>query len=143
MRRLRIDMELPPNEGDRQDLADALLDHSRTRFGDPTAQPIGLFLRDEEGELYGGLTGNLRWGWLYVEMLWVRGDLRNRGYGSRLLEGAEAFARASGGVAVHLDTGGDEALPFYEKRGYEVFGTLEGFPPGSKQHFMRKLLRPW
>ncbi|HEY7699275.1 MAG TPA: GNAT family N-acetyltransferase, partial [Vicinamibacteria bacterium] len=137
---LRISLEMPPNEHDRVRLADALLDHSRARFGDPTATPIGFFLRDDGGELCGGLTGNLRWRWLYVDMLWVRGDLRNLGYGSRLLSEAEDFARASGGVAVHLDTGGDEALPFYLKRGYVVFGTLEGFPPGAKQYFLQKHL---
>ena len=132
---------MPPNEGDRQQLADALLEYSARRFGDPTAQPIGFFLRDDGGDLCGGLTGNIRWGWLYVEMLWVRRDLRGQGHGSHMLEGAEELARANGGVAVHLDTGGDEALPFYEKRGHGVFGTLEGFPPGSKQHFLRKWLQ--
>lgn len=48
---------------------------------------------------------------------------------------------ASGGIALHLDTGGDESFPFYERHGYEVFGTLEGFPPGIRQHFLRKPLR--
>ncbi len=134
-------MEMPPNEGDRQRLGEALLEYSGTRFGDPTAQSVGFFLRDAEGNLCGGLTGNIRWDWLYVEILWVREDLRCHGYGSRLLEGAEEFAKASGGIAVHLDTGGDDALPFYENRGYEVFGTLEGFPPGARQHFLRKWLQ--
>ena len=138
---MHIDMEMPPNEGERQRLAEALLEYSSTRFGDPTAQPVGFFLRDDEENLCGGLTGNLRWDWLYVEMLWVREDLRGRGHGSRLLADAEEFAIASGGIAVHLDTGGDEALPFYEHCGYEVFGTLEGFPPGARQHFLRKWLR--
>ncbi len=138
---MRIDLELPPNERDRQQLVDALLKHSRRKYGDPTARPVGFFLRDEEGNLCGGLTGNLRWSWLYVEVLWVRRDLRGQGYGSRLLQGAEVFAEASGGVAVHLDTDGDETLAYYRKRGYEVFGTLEGFPPGARQHFLRKWLR--
>ncbi len=62
-------------------------------------------------------------------------DLRGQEYGSQLLEGAERFAAASGGVAVHLDTDGDETLAFYRKRGYEVFGTLEGFPPGTPPTF--------
>lgn len=135
-----IDMEMPPNEDDRQELANALLAYSHARYGDPTARPVGFFLRSDDGGLRGGLTGNLRWGWLYIEMLWVRGDLRGQGYGTRLLVDAEEFARASGAVAVHLDTGGEDALPFYRQRGYEVFGTLEGFPPGSRQYFLRKLL---
>ncbi len=138
---MRIDVEMPPNEMDRQRLVDALLEHSGRRYGDPAARPLGLFLRDGEGNLCGGITGNLRWSWLYVEMLWVRSDLRGQGYGSRLLAGAEGLAEASGGVAVHLDTDGDETLAFYQRRGYEVFGTLEGFPPGTRQHFLRKWLR--
>ena len=128
-------MEMPPNEGERQRLADALLEYSSTRFGDPTAQPVGFFLRDDEENFCGGLTGDLRWDWLYVEMLWVREDPRGRGHESRLLADGEEFAIASGGIAVHLDTGGDEALSFYEHCGYEVFGTLEGFPPGVRQPF--------
>ena len=50
---------------------------------------------------------------------------------------------ASGVIVPHLDTGGGEALLFYfyEHHGYKVFGTLEGFPPGAQQHFLRKRLR--
>ena len=47
---------------------------------------------------------------------------------------------ASGGIALHLDTGGDEAFLCYERHGYKVFGTLEGFPPGARQHFLRRRL---
>ena len=74
-------------------------------------------------------------------MLWVQEDLRGKGHGGRLLTGAEEFAMASGGVALHLDTGGDEEPLFYERHGYKVFGTLGGFPPGARQHFLRKRLR--
>lgn len=136
-----IRMEMPPDEADRRELVAHLLEYSASRFGDPEATPVGFFLRDEEGEMEGGLTGNYRWRWLYVDMLWVREDLRGRGYGTRLLEAAEEFAKASGGVAVHLDTGGEDALPFYENRGYEVVGRLDGFPPGASQYFLRKWLR--
>ncbi len=83
----------------------------------------------------------MRWGWLYVEVFWVAEHLRCKGHGSRLLQGAETFARSRDGVAIHLETGGLDALAFYEKRGYEIVGIMEGFPPGTRQHFMRKWLR--
>jgi kanamycin kinase len=43
-------------------------------------------------------------------------------------------------VAVHLESGGTRALPFYEKLGYEIVGAMEGYPPGSSHHYLRKWL---
>ena len=34
-----------------------------------------------------------------------------------------------------------DALPFYQRHGYELVGVMEGFPvPGERQHFLRKWL---
>jgi endonuclease/exonuclease/phosphatase (EEP) superfamily protein YafD len=33
-----------------------------------------------------------------------------------------------------------QARPFYEKFGYEVFATLEDYPPGHRKYFLRKAL---
>ena len=30
-------------------------------------------------------------------------------------------------------------LPFYQKLGYELYGTLEGYPPGYRQYYLRKV----
>jgi hypothetical protein len=40
---------------------------------------------------------------------------------------------------VFLDTFEYQALPFYERHGYELFGTLDGYPPGWRQYHVRKL----
>ena len=32
-------------------------------------------------------------------------------------------------------------LALYEKLGYELFGTLDGYPPGYRQFYLRKLFR--
>ena len=37
-------------------------------------------------------------------------------------------------------TGDLNALPFYQKRGYTIFGELPDMPPGHTQYFMRKKL---
>jgi GNAT superfamily N-acetyltransferase len=139
---LKIETEAPPTARDREILVQALLSHNGARFGDPVFTPVGLFLRDSAGTIHGGLTARLRWGWLYIEMLWIAEDLRGQGYGSRLLDGAEAFALARGGIAAHLESGGVEVLGFYERRGYQIVGVMDGFPPGTRQHFLRKWLVP-
>ena len=131
---MRIDVEMPPNETDRQRLVDALLEHSGRRYGDPAARPLGLFLRDGEGNLCGGITGNLRWSWLYVEMLWVRSDLRGQGYGSRLLaggRGSRGGERRSGRAPRHRRRRDAGLLPEARLRGLRDPGGLSPGDPAT------------
>jgi hypothetical protein len=50
------------------------------------------------------------------------------------------FARDETGVIIAGLTGSFNALPFYLKRGYTVFGELPDMPPGHTQYFMCKKL---
>jgi hypothetical protein len=45
-------------------------------------------------------------------------------------------------VGVYLDTFEYQARPFYEKLGYDVFGTLDGYPPGYRQYHLAKRFPP-
>ena len=103
-------------------------------------RPLTLLLQDSQGRVVGGLCGKTEWGWLYVATLAVREEYRNRGYGTRLLQAAEAEALARGCHGAYLDTFSFQARPFYEKRGYQAFGALEGFA-GHTRYFMRKKLQ--
>ena len=57
-----------------------------------------------------------------------------------LLRAAEDYAVERGCFASTLETHSYQARPFYEKCGYQVFGTLEDHPPGHAKYFMRKQL---
>jgi ribosomal protein S18 acetylase RimI-like enzyme len=46
----------------------------------------------------------------------------------------------AGCVGVWLNTFSFQALGFYQRLGYEVFGSLDDHPRGSQRYFMRKLL---
>lgn len=139
-RELEITLEEPTTQSSRQALTDALVAHNATVWGEPHYTTVGFFIRAPDGTLQAGLSGRLRWGWLFIEMLWVDESLRNRGIGGRLLRAAEDLARARGGVAMHLDSGGTRALPFYLRHGFEIVGRMEGFPPGADHHYLRKFL---
>ena len=93
-----------------------------------------------DGVVVGGIDGLVFGGWLYVKLLWVEASLRGRGHGTRLLRRMEEEAVRLGCTHAHLDTYSFEARPFYEKNGYEVFATLDDFPPGHQKHFLRKEL---
>lgn len=103
--------------------------------------PLALFARDADDTIIAGLTGSTYWGYLYVGRLWTDQRFRQAGLGSQLLEQAEQEARRRGCHSAHLMTGDFNALPFYLKRGYFVFGELPNMPPGHTQYFMSKSLR--
>jgi GNAT superfamily N-acetyltransferase len=102
--------------------------------------PLSIFVRDERGDVQGGLIGQMLWGWLYVDKFWLPDSLRGSGLGAAVLAAAEERAIERGCRWAHLQTLGFQALPFYERRGYEVFGVLEGYPPGSRRYYLRKTL---
>ena len=102
--------------------------------------PVQFFVKSERGETLGGVLGSIWGGWLQIAILWVDDSVRGKDWGSRLMDSAEAYAREHGCHSVTLDTHSFQARPFYEGRGYEVFGTLDDYPEGHKKFFLRKKL---
>jgi GNAT superfamily N-acetyltransferase len=102
--------------------------------------PVAIFLKGENGEILGGVLGQI-WGkWLRIAILWLAESVRRQGYGSQLLLAAEVYARERGCRHVQLSTFSFQARPFYEKLGHEVFATLEDCPVGHCEYFLRKQL---
>jgi len=72
-------------------------------------------------------------------MMWVDEKQRNRGIGTYLLNDFEREAKANGAYMVIIDAL-DWQMPFFEKHGYTVCGTLEDCPKGHRWCQMQKLL---
>jgi GNAT superfamily N-acetyltransferase len=89
-------------------------------------------------QVVGGVYGELGWDWLYVKTMWVAQEYRHRGIGTRLLEEIEKAALSKGFEHAHLETSDFQALEFYLKNGYEVFGQLEGKPAGHTLYYLKK-----
>ena len=134
---VRIDNE--PSDAEEAAVVRGLRAFNEAWIGPSNEQPVRLVARDEIG-VVGGLLGQTRWKWLYVAKLWVDERGRGKGIGTQLLIAAEELARARGCTDASLDTFEYQARPFYEKLGYELFGTLEGYPPGYRQFYLRKRL---
>lgn len=108
--------------------------------GDPQSQQLCFVLRRQKEEIVGGLIGKIHWEWLYIDLLFVKEELRGCGYGHRLLEIAENEARQRGAKHVYLDTFSFQAPEFYKQHGYQVFGELKDFPTGHQRYFLAKHL---
>ena len=106
--------------------------------------PLHVTARDGDDELVGGMVGGVSYGWLHVEMLWVRHERRNRRTGTRIMRCAEQAARSRGCHGAWLDTSSERARRFYVALGYEDFGILENRdgeqPAGHRRWFMQKRL---
>ena len=108
--------------------------------GVATWYPVNLLIRNARGETLGGVIALAWGGWLAISNVWVDEALRGRGWATRLMDQAEAIGREKGCRFAFLDTHSFQARPFYEKRGYEVFGTLDDYPAGHQKFFLRKKL---
>ena len=135
---MRIDSEV--SAGDEAAVVAGLRAFNEARLGPKIEQPVKFVVRDDTGRVVGGLLGHTKWQWMYVATLWVADEARGKGIGRQLMEGAEALARSRGCTDVSLDTFEYQARPFYEKLGYKLFGTLDGYPPGYRQFYLTKRL---
>jgi GNAT superfamily N-acetyltransferase len=139
-----LSIEEAPDPHDIQFVRAQLSAFNRDRIAGDCFEPLLVLVRDAEGRIVAGLTGVTYWGWLDTQVLWVEESLRGQGVGRALLAAAEEEAVRRDCRYAHLDTMSFQALPFYEKQGYVVFGELHDIPAGSGQirYFMHKQLVP-
>ena len=104
------------------------------------SKDIHLFAYSAGQQIIGGLTGDISWGWLHVDILWVTESYRQDGIGTSLMDRAEAEAIAMDVCQSYLETTDFQALGFYQKRGYQIFAQLDDQPPGHICYYMKKTL---
>ena len=113
---------------------------NRAAVGEIESTPIHLAAKDDDGELIGGIVGEVLLGWLEIHVLWLREDVRSQGHGAALLHACERRAIEIGAHSARLDTFDWQAEAFYRGHGYERFAVLDGYPDTHERIFMRKRL---
>jgi GNAT superfamily N-acetyltransferase len=114
--------------------------YNEMQAGDDHGKNLCFVLRGPDQEIVGGVIGATYWDWLHVDLMWVKEELRGRGFGHLLLTYAEDEARKRGARNAYLDTFSFQAPDFYQKHGYQVFGVLQDFPAGHQRFFLTKQL---
>jgi GNAT superfamily N-acetyltransferase len=125
---------------DLQVLEDRINEFNFATTGIHDARLLAIMLRDRDGRLYAGLSGHTWGGVAEVRFLWVDESRRGTGIGSRLLEAAEAEARARGCGKIVLSTHSFQAPAFYRNHGYVPAGEFIGYPRGHRSIFLEKPL---
>jgi len=122
-------------------IGQGITEYNTQQAGEDQGKNLCFVLQNPDGEIVGGVIGATYWDWLYVNLMWLREDLRGQGFGKELLSLAEEEALQRGAMDAYLDTFSFQAPGFYQKQGYEVFGQLDDFPTGHQRFFLKKKLQ--
>lgn len=131
------------NQEDVNYIKKKVIEHNMRELPDHIKTPnddISFILRDDTGEIVGGITANMFWHHIHIDFLWVDKRFRKEGYGSILLKKLEDFAREKACRLIYLDSFSFQAPGFYQKNGYEVFGKIDDHPKGYDLYFLQKRL---
>ncbi len=120
---------------------DGIETFSQTKVAATGRHELAFVLRNPNGELLGGVIGNYdNFGWLWIDSFWVSETLRGQGYGTKLINQIEQEARKNGCEHSHLTSFSYQAVEFYKRRGYSIFGELKDYMPGHSRCWLRKSL---
>mgnify|MGYP001397054312 CR=1 FL=1 len=138
---IHIETGVAPDAGIIEFLEGKLMAHNREKIPGYAYENAILTVRDEaDGDPAAGLHGQIGGGWFYVASLWVRKGCRGQGIGKGLLTCAEELARKKNCTGAYLYTYSFQNPGFYERLGYEIFGTLPHFCGDGAKYYMKKML---
>ena len=127
-------------EQEQRAIYEGLLQYNLERLEDKSPKDLGVYARDEAGNIVAGLIGNTHGNWLTVKFLWVSVSLRGKNIGSEILIQAEETAKERGCKYAFLDTFSFQAPLFYQKHGYREVFALEEYPLTGKRYYFTKRL---
>ena len=135
-----LDLADTADADDRKTVLGPLVAFDRAKAPDGHYRPLNVLLRDEDGNVMGGLWGRTDWGRLGIELLYVPETSRGRGVGAETVKAAEQEARARGCHGSWVDTFAWQACGFHHSLGYTLFGELPDSPRGRSRRFLQKRL---
>lgn len=99
-----------------------------------------IVIKSKDQKTVGAIVVSFRWHAMHVETLWIDEPLRNKGWGTKLMEEAEKEAVKRKCNLSYTDTLSWQAPGFYEKLGYSLYGKLEDYPKGAYLSYYCKKL---
>ena len=104
-------------------------------------EEINLFLKDANCTVRGGILAEVCWNWLEIHTFMIDEDIRKSGYGTTLLSEVEKIALEKACDFIKVDTLSFQALGFYKKNGYQVFGSIDNVGKEYKHYYLKKDLK--
>ncbi len=141
---MNIEITTLPNKDDLEAISKGIQSFNQLHIPDDIVfesdTKFAAFAKDENGKVLGGIRATAFWNYCILELLWLSNETRGLGLGKKLMDAAESFAKEKGFQYMRTETLSFQAKPFYEKRGYKVFGELPDYPKGHTTYCLVKEL---
>jgi len=120
-------------------LGDYNFEHTLGDFIQPGIE-ISLVLKNSAKTVVGGVIASTVYHVMFLEVLWVDDAYRKLGYGRDLVLAAESIGFQNDCITSQTWTFSFQGPGFYQKIGYELLGTYDGYPGGlTELVFMKRL----
>lgn len=136
----KIIIDHKPSQADNDAVVEELVVHYERLMGEPRDREFSVFLKNDLGEIFGGIQAHFDTQSVYIEVLWVDEMLRKKGYGTKLINAAEQEAVKNGCASSITDTWSFQAEEFYLKNGYERMGEIKNYWYEHSRIFLKKIL---
>ena len=101
---------------------------------------IQLAIKNDDGQVIGGLCGYSILGTMTLDDLWVDKRYLGQGYGKDLMMNAERIARERKCIALQTACFTFQNLDFLKNQGFDTFGVSDVYPNGVKEYYLIKRL---
>jgi N-acetylglutamate synthase-like GNAT family acetyltransferase len=137
---MNIVLDKTPSKEDVNQLNQRLLEYNQSKVPNYSYDDFIFKLEDETKHMLAGIHCIVGSGWLYIAGLWVKDSLRKEGFGKKLVDMAENEAKKRGCIGIYLFTYSFQSPEFYEKLGFNEFGSLNNYAKNHSKIYMAKLL---
>lgn len=120
---MKIEFEINPDKKDSGIIYKGLVAYNKPYFGHKKLIEFACFLRDDENNVCGGVTGEIADDLAFIWLFWVDGKHRG-GVGKQIMEVVEREAKIRGATEIHLDTYSFQAPEFYPKIGFKEVSRM-------------------
>ncbi|MBX3710218.1 MAG: GNAT family N-acetyltransferase [Gammaproteobacteria bacterium] len=139
MQNIQIVIDEKPSSENDEILINHLFKYETEELLHDVPKHISIYLKDENQKIVGGVLIWIHTESIYIPTIWVDENLRQHGYGKKLLQIAEEEGRKRGCKYITLDAN-FQAASFYIKQGYHVIGEIKNYIFNHTKTYFRKSL---
>lgn len=134
---LKVVVDYDPSQADNAVISEGIIASNAHILGERDKK-FSIFLKNDSGEVFGGIQAFLDSESVYIDTLWVGEKLQKKGYGTKLLAAVEQEAIKNRCKYLTVDTWDFQAEGFYLKNGYERLGEVKNYWLGHAKITLRK-----